>query len=188
MNEVNREKLLAAVQFFATNTINCRLTKMMKLLYFLDFMHYEQTGLPVTGLAYYAWQRGPVPRDFYSEVRNDPQPDLRSKVTLHNETVGEHDAVRFSAVGQPDLSIFTRREIQILEQLARQYMRARAQDMVEASHLEHLPWHQVWEVEGREMAEIPYDFAVDEAIREPLKEFIDEQEELSQFIAGYRAD
>ncbi|MFC1858011.1 Panacea domain-containing protein [Thermodesulfobacteriota bacterium] len=40
----------------------------MKLLYFLDFIHFKHTGKSVTGLDYYAWQMGPVPRDLYEEI------------------------------------------------------------------------------------------------------------------------
>ena len=33
----------------------------MKLLYFLDFMHFKQTDKSVTGQDYFAWMTGPVP-------------------------------------------------------------------------------------------------------------------------------
>jgi hypothetical protein len=32
--------------------------------------------------------------------------------------------------------------------------------MVEETHLENLPWHQIYEVEGRKQASIPYRMAV----------------------------
>ena len=45
-----REKLLNAIVFFVTRTKNCNTIKLFKLLNFLDFEHYRQTGESVTGL------------------------------------------------------------------------------------------------------------------------------------------
>lgn len=175
---VNREKLLAAVHYFAANTINCRLTKLLKLLYFLDFMHFEQTGNSVTGLKYKAWERGPVPAEFWREVHNDPGPDLRAVVRIIEGEINGRPSKKFANIGEPDTSLFTRREKQIMRKLAEEYFRKNAEDMVEATHLEHLPWHQVYEVEGRNGSEIAYPLAWDAALRDDLEKFYREQEEV----------
>jgi uncharacterized phage-associated protein len=47
----------------------------MKLLYFLDFIHFKQTGKCVTGLDYYAWKRGPVPKKLFDEISGDVSAD-----------------------------------------------------------------------------------------------------------------
>jgi uncharacterized phage-associated protein len=62
--EIDRQREKLAAAFFAANTKYCGVTKLCKLLYFLDFIHYRQTGRTVTGLEYRAWPKGPVPVAF----------------------------------------------------------------------------------------------------------------------------
>jgi hypothetical protein len=54
----HREKLINAIIYLADHTRYCGKTKLLKLLYFLDFSHFKQTGKSVTGLDYFAWQMG----------------------------------------------------------------------------------------------------------------------------------
>jgi len=54
----HREKLLNAIIYMANNKMFCGKTKLLKLLYFLDFKHFKQTAKSVTGLDYYAWEKG----------------------------------------------------------------------------------------------------------------------------------
>jgi len=75
----HREKLINAIIYFANNTKRCGKTKLLKLLYFLDFRHFKQTGKSVTGLDYYAWDMGPVPKDLYNEL-DAMKPDLKSAI------------------------------------------------------------------------------------------------------------
>ena len=63
----NREKLINAAIYFADNTQHCGKIKLIKLLYLLDFEHYRQTGIPVTGLEYRAMKMGPVPMALFEE-------------------------------------------------------------------------------------------------------------------------
>ena len=50
INTYHREKLINAIIYFAQNTKYCGKIKLFKLLYFLDFWHFKQTGKSVTGL------------------------------------------------------------------------------------------------------------------------------------------
>lgn len=54
----DREKLINTIIYFAIHVKKCGKIKLFKLLYFLDFEHYKQTGRSVTGLDYYAWKMG----------------------------------------------------------------------------------------------------------------------------------
>src|SRR5208337_325611 len=73
--EYKREKLINAIIFFVKNTKNCGKTKIFKLLYYLDFIHFKQTAKSVTGLTYNAFQWGPVPEALFNELEN-PEDDL----------------------------------------------------------------------------------------------------------------
>ena len=74
MSNFYRLKLLNVILYFISNTKRPNLTKLLKLLYFLDFTHFKETGYPALNLIYYAWDYGPVPRDFYEEVKEHEVP------------------------------------------------------------------------------------------------------------------
>ena len=74
-----RQKLINAIIYFANNTRYLGKIKLCKLLYFLDFEHFKQTGRPVTGLDYFAWPMGPVPVSLYNET-SSPEPDMGSQI------------------------------------------------------------------------------------------------------------
>ena len=79
--EHNREKLLNAIIYFLTNTKYCGKTKLFKLFYYLDFMHFRETGRSVTGLDYYAWQFGPYPIELANDINTSPD-DLKETVSV----------------------------------------------------------------------------------------------------------
>ncbi len=82
INTHHREKQINAVIYFARNTKICGKTKLMKLLYFLDFKHFKQTGKSVTGLNYFAWRMGPVPRELFDEINSGMKPDLAKAIEI----------------------------------------------------------------------------------------------------------
>ena len=141
---IYRRKLLNAVLFFASNTKRVNLGKLSKLLYFLDFMHFNQTGYPSIGLKYYTFEKGPVPKDFWLEIRDANVPeDFKGKIGLirrMDDFAPSYKEVEVYALEKPDLSVFTPREMKILEDLAFVYKEARASDISEVTHLPKQPW------------------------------------------------
>jgi len=141
---IYRKKLLNAVLFFTSNTKRVNLGKLSKLLYFLDFIHFNQTGYPSIGLKYYAFKKGPVPRDFWLEIRDADVPeDFKGKIALIRRTDDfepNYKEVEIHALEKPDLSVFTPREIEILDELAFVYKEATASNMSEITHLPKQPW------------------------------------------------
>jgi flagellar biosynthesis regulator FlaF len=55
---------------------------------------------------------------------------------------------------------FSRRELEIMGRLAAQYRTAYAEQMIEATHFENLPWHKVYIDERRKQEQIPYEYAL----------------------------
>lgn len=141
---IYRKKLLNAVLFFASNTKRVNLGKLSKLLYFLDFIHFNQAGYPSIGLKYYTFEKGPVPKDFWLEIRDADVPeDFKGKIGLIRRTddfAPNYKEVEIRALEKPDLSVFTQREIKILDDLAFVYKEATASDMSEVTHLPKQPW------------------------------------------------
>lgn len=180
---IYREKLLHAILFFARNTKYVNMTKLSKLLYFLDFDHFKQTGYPCIGLEYYAFEKGPVPKDFWLEVRDGDVPDdFRGKLAIvpkKDDTNKTFRELEFRAIVAPDLSVFTPREKKLLEKIAFVFRDARAWEISEISHLPRQPWDITMKERGKNCP-IDYLLAIDkesgaelEESKQSLKEYFE---------------
>jgi uncharacterized phage-associated protein len=177
-----REKLINVMVYFAQNTQKCGKVKLFKLMYFLDFEHYKQIGRSVTGLNYYAWPMGPVPVDLYAEF-DVPAADMLSRVQFDPIPVKNGLMIYIKPVAEFDNSYFSKRELRIMEQLVSQYYETSAEEMIEASHLEHKPWQRVYIQEGKKQQLIPYEYVLTPREKEVISELSQEhQEMLSNFL------
>lgn len=156
----DREKLIQAINFFAHNTRKLGKTKLFKLLYFLDFQHFRATGRSVTGLDYNAWKMGPVPVALFNEIEA-PADDMAAVVEF-KEIAVKNDGTMLSVRPRAEFSSahFSKREMSLLEALAKEYWDATADEMIEATHLENSPWDKIWNEQGSKQAAIPYELAV----------------------------
>ncbi len=164
---IYREKALNALMFFAENTNRNKIgkTKMAKLLFALDFEHFKQTGRFVTGLNYFAFKNGPYPKDFMEAMTEKTFPkDLERFVALILKGDTKDDGgflFRVKDGKKPDLSLFSPREIEIMENLAEIWRDYKGKDIVQWSHSRGTPWQIVWEKEGRKYQPISYTYALD---------------------------
>jgi uncharacterized phage-associated protein len=180
LRDHSREKLLNAVAYFVQNTKACGKTKLYKLLYFLDFQHYTETGRSVTGLEYYAWPMGPVPRALHEELAL-PAQDFAAAFEVENLSLWNgNEMLKLRPLKPFDSSHFSKRELRILESLAGEFRTSTADQMVEATHLENLPWDQVYRKEGRPQELIPYELALRKGDKELVEGAIKEHEEFSE--------
>lgn len=177
-----RQKLIEAVKFFALHTRKLGKTKLYKLLYFLDFTHFRDTGRPVTGIAYYAWPMGPVPVDLHNELGN-PSADWSGNCEFKLVAVRSgNPMLTVNALSEFDGSHFSKRELRIMHDLAKEFRNATAEQMVERTHLENLPWHQVYEVEKRKQDAIPYAMSLRNQNREEMQESINDRNEIISLL------
>lgn len=188
-----REKLLEAIKYFAANTKYCGLTKLFKLLFFLDFTHFRETGRAVTGLRYSAYQMGPVPDDLYAEIRGPAMPDLTSHLRITGSTEVERGdgttarvPAKIDALRRFNPKLFTKRELRIMEQLAFLFKEAKAKDMSEVSHLKGQPWHTTVKTRGLR-SPIDYMLALDgqadgQLPRDELLARLEEREEVERAL------
>jgi uncharacterized phage-associated protein len=152
-----REKLLNAIVYFVQNTKYCHTLKLFKLLNFLDFEHYRQAGRTVTGLRYVAWRQGPAPNALWHEMQRGGDPDFKKALDLAAVVDDDEKLLRRELKPRAafDKSLFTKRELAIMERLAYFFKELKAADMSELSHKQGMPWRQVFkggEGEGREIS------------------------------------
>ena len=152
--------------FFIKKTKYCYKLKLFKLLYFLDFEHFRQTGRTVTGLKYFAWPMGPVPKSLYEELSNSKEikkffniiPENYFDPELKNDKV-----FRLVPRLKFDKSLFSRREIEIMDKLVDLYKDTQSKDMTEISHDRQGPWYKVFKTEKKPQGVIPYEYILDDS-------------------------
>lgn len=158
----HREKLLNTLIFFAANTRYCGKTKLFKLLYLLDFDHFRATGRSVTGLSYYAWEKGPVPIKLESEL-DEPAGDLFEAIRIEPEQLINFQRLNIVPQRAFDPSHFSNRELRLLERIAGDYAQSRAGEMVEVTHAENGAWDKAWQDGEGKHHLIDYDLALDDS-------------------------
>ncbi|MCG8056380.1 MAG: SocA family protein [Candidatus Thiodiazotropha endolucinida] len=176
----SREKLINAIIYFVQNTKYCGKTKLFKLLYFLDFEHFSITGRSVTGLDYYAWPKGPVPVEIFDEI-DSPKETLKDAVQVSKKKAFNGKVMNnIVPIRKFSAEHFSKRELKLLEALSKEYSDSYAENMIEATHLENLPWHQVYEVKGLKQQIIPYDLALKKSEYEQAIKNVRENEEFKE--------
>ena len=157
-----KEKRMNAILYFCKHTKKRNLyqTKMFKLLYYLDFLNFKEVGKPVTDLEYYAWDFGPVPRKLYFEIKENKGIKNICHPEIDNMT-GKERRIKFASNHSPDMTVFSKREIKILEWIAEVLKDASSEDMSNSTHLKNAPWDVTIRTKG-EKAYIDFLLAIDD--------------------------
>lgn len=157
-----RDKLIEATLFFAANTLYCGKTKLIKLLYLLDFAHFRQTGRSVTGLEYRAWKLGPVPTALFAEWEY-LDADFAAAVSIEPEKVYDYGREKVVPLRNFDERHFSRRELRLMQALAEKYHDELSKPLVNFTHAELGPWARIWDGGRGNQERIPYTLAVADA-------------------------
>lgn len=174
------EKLINAIIFFVQNTKFCGKTKLFKLLYFLDFEHFSKTGRNVTGLDYFAWPMGPVPKSLNNELESQSEVTSSYLKIDKRVTVQGKEMLDVKPLIPFNLDIFSKRELNLLNTLSDEYLDSYANDMIEATHLENLPWNEIYNVNGEKQKVIPYELALKKAEFEQVIKITEENDEFEE--------
>lgn len=158
----HREKTLHAMIYFINATKHAHTLKLFKLLNFLDFEHFRQTGWTVTGLEYSALPQGPVPMDLWRELKDGVKEDFASVIAVTDDK----DSVTGKTLRR-DLkprvafkkNLFSKREISIMERLVEFFRETKGDDMSEFSHYRKLPWRKVFKNGEGDKKPIPFELS-----------------------------
>ena len=154
----SKEKLYNAIIYFLKNTRYCGKTKLFKLLYYLDFLHFRETGKSVTNLDYYAYPFGPYPTDLGNEIFH-PSEESRPYISIEKkEDNGDFTPIKTKK--KFDDLYFSKRELRLLKDIAFIFKEVEAKKIVEVSHLPNEPWDKTIKTKG-EREKIDYCLAVD---------------------------
>ena len=187
MSTLERQKLFEAIGFFTKATKHCGLVKLFKLLYYLDMLHFRETGRPVTGLNYKALPYGPVPTELYDEVRN-PSAEFSAAINVQSppKEGGDEPARTIIAVRKPlGTKHLTKRELRIATEVADIFHEVTAKDISEVSHAKNGPWDKAKKM-GAGKWSIPIDYldsiniAFGSGVSAPLEELKERAEDYAE--------
>jgi len=136
---VNEKKYKNAILFFAGKIKNGTLgkLKMMKLLYFMDFDFFEKYGKSITGDEYLRFENGPVPR--LAEKLLKKMDGVEIKISKRKICDGYRDQQHIEPLRSPDIGVFSREELMMMEDVADKWEKFSGNEMKSASHGE-APW------------------------------------------------
>jgi len=107
------------------------LSKLAKILYYADFLSYRNYNKPITGYPYVHWDYGPVPEDYYGIL--DEMISSNELVITPQRYYGKEQK-RPLALRETDGSLFSGRDIKIVEDIIQQYWDKNATETSEESH------------------------------------------------------
>lgn len=153
MMNIAQKKILNAIIYFVKNTNNCRKTKLFKLIYFWDFLHFKKYGRTISGYNYIAMPFGPVPIELFEQITNDELPDeFKKTFKVIGEIDEEENSKSFRIAIREKVKFdplwLSKKEWEILEQVAFIFKESTAKQMIEITHLKNTPWDQTIKTKG----------------------------------------
>ena len=116
-------------------------TKMNKVLFYIDFLSYRESGMAISGLAYNAIDFGPVPQ------RWDRVYSAFDEIVPEPRLVHEQESTALTASANADMSCFTEQEREIIDTVCAKMKGLSAHDISELSHKEPA-WQKHLQKEG----------------------------------------
>lgn len=157
--KLSNPKLKAIILYFANNTDPKYLgeVKLMKLLYFLDFRHVKKYGSPVTYDTYVNLNRGPIP-SFIKNIIDDTACGIKTALTEVIEFETPKGTIMKRIIPKRKFTVddrghLTPTELEILDEVSKEFGNKKTDDLVKASHNE-APWRETEYLE-----KIPYTLA-----------------------------
>jgi len=186
MQDFTIYKILNGIKYFVRNTRHVGRTKLFKLLFFWDFLHFKKYGLSITGYQYYTFPFGPVPLELFNQIINNDLPSVLQKELkiIQDDNEDEDNKYKTFRVAlrnrKIDYNWLTPKEVGTLEQVVLNFKYATATEMTEITHLPNSPWDKTRKMSGMNQP-IDYRLAIDKDSpldQETVEEYITLQKEI----------
>jgi len=133
--EYDLEKLKNMILYLVKYLDGVLITKLNKLLWYCDFLHFKETSVSITGTQYVRLPYGPVP-DNYERIIGIMQPELLDKDEIEFDTEKGIVGEQFTALVEPDKSIFSKQEIKVMNFIADTFRDYTSTGIKDKSHQE----------------------------------------------------
>lgn len=148
--KLNKEKVYNMIIYFADNTI--LKTKLLKEMFYADFLFYKENCKSITGLEYCKLPFGPVPDGFETILLNEYQEgmiDYKPVITSSKEYYEIVAKKKFSK------DLFTKEELDVLDKIKKYFKDYNVKKIVDYSHKEKAY------TDTNDCAKISYDYSFD---------------------------
>ena len=121
--------ILQCIKYGSGNDGKITKTKLAKLVYLCDFASYYKTLNPISGFEYRRLAQGPVAIEFFDLIETDESICVEKK----------EKALMISLVEQPDDTVMSRTELNLIQEICKKWKNASTQDIVDFTH-KQIPW------------------------------------------------
>lgn len=125
------EKITETVKHILSVSGPVFVTKMNKLLFYADFLHYRHHGYGITGASYRALQFGPVPEDWGRIYDSLPGVSMEEFVYPSGQS-----GIRLESVERKEISFLTEQELKTIDHVCQLFSAMNAGEISAVSHLE----------------------------------------------------
>jgi transcriptional regulator with XRE-family HTH domain len=131
--KVNLTKLFNAMLFLSKDGV--WKTKLNKLLFYIDFKHFKDYGVPITGLKYVHLPYGPCPNKYELLLASlyANENIYSDEIDFSNGNMGD----LIKPLKEPDLNVYSTSELQILAYVKQYFKEFSAGAITEYSHKEN---------------------------------------------------
>ena len=116
---------------------NLGLTKLWKLIYFVDSQSLRELGESVTGSEFIKYEHGPVPSRGEKHWRRMTR---SGEVTTTARDIGGKTLNEVKTTRDADLTVFSKVELELIDRVCSRYGRKTAKELSDLSHQEP-SWH-----------------------------------------------
>ena len=135
--EYDLEKLKNMILYLVKRLDEVLKTKLNKLLWYCDFLHFKETSVSITGAQYVRLPLGPVPDHYELIFANMIHEGLLSESEIPYQTKdGEVLGEEYTALVEPDESLFSEKEIQVMNSIADTFRDYTSTGIKDKSHQE----------------------------------------------------
>ncbi len=127
--------------YFADNMPYLSKTKVLKLIYLLDELSIQRSGIPFFNLEYEAWKFGPVNQEIFSQLdSNETLASLKDYIRI-DKFDGNGSYIKSTKAFNDDE--FSDNDLMLLANLTNQTKNFNAEQLVAMTHREGGLWHEL---------------------------------------------
>jgi DNA-binding transcriptional regulator YiaG len=129
--KLNKEKIYNIILYLADNLI--MKTKLLKELFYIDFLYYKKSCISITGLEYAKLPYGPVPEDFDLLLESCYENNILSCEYKFN---GEYESYTLKPLKKFNDKLFTPEELKVIKEVKSYFKDFNVKEIVDYSHNE----------------------------------------------------
>jgi len=134
--EYDLEKLKNMILYLVKRLDGALKTKLNKLLWYCDFLHFKETSVSITGTQYVRLPYGPVPNNYDLITDVMQREGLLDKNEIPFNTARGVVGEQFTTLAEPEEGIFSEEEIKVMNFVADKFRRYTSTRIKDMSHRE----------------------------------------------------